>query len=506
MPVVRSISRRVAAAVVAGATAVSVAAVGQVVFGAGTAAADPISQTVTTSNIVATKKVEPAVAHPGETVTTTITFKTNGGVDRYLEYLVDYPPAGYVLQSVTGNVWRSALGNLNNPSLYDGAAVQSSVDGAVSLKWTDAPVALGLIPGNGLLNKTPELTFTYKVADDAQPGPRSTGMAFKPYTLSRQDFNPMTGLAVKVDPRATTTNVSAPATAVTGTPVTLSASVTPSTATGTVQFRDNGIDIGAPVSVSGGFATTSHTFTATGPHTVTAVFTGTSTFASSTSEPQTVAVTAPDVATSTALTVPTDAKTGTSVQLTAAVTPANATGTVQFRDNGADIGAPVPVSGGGASLQHTFTATGTHNIVAIFNPGSGFVGSTSPVRTVLVTDPAPNDVTTSTTLTAPANATVGQQVQLSAQVAGAATLPGTVQFYDGTTAIGTPQPLSGGTATLTYTFTTAGTHELVAVYSGGSGVTGSSSAPQTVQVTNQDGGAGTGSAGSLDSITPLFGS
>ncbi|MDH6282210.1 Ig-like domain-containing protein [Prescottella agglutinans] len=503
---VRTITRRVASAVVAGAMTVSVAAVGQALWGAGTAAADPISQTVTTDNIVATKKVEPAVAHPGETVTTTITFKTNGGVDRYLEYLVDYPPAGYVLQNVTGNVWRSASGNLNNPSLFDGQAVQSSADGAVSLKWTDATFALGLIPGQGLLNKTPELTFTYKVADDAQPGPRSTGMAFKPYAFTRQDFNPMTGLAVKVDPRATTTTVSAPATAVTGTPVTLSATVAPSSATGAVQFKDNGVNVGAPVQVASGYATTSYTFPSAGPHSVTAVFTATSNFASSTSEPQTVSVTAPDVATSTALTVPTDAKTGASVQLTAAVTPANATGTVQFRDNGADIGAPVPVSGGGASLQHTFTATGTHNIVAVFNAGSGFVGSTSPVRSVVVTDPAPGDVATTTTLTAPANATVGKQVQLSAQVAGAATLPGTVQFYDGTTAIGTPQPLVGGAATLTYTFTTAGTHEVVAVYSGGSGFTGSSSAPQSVQVTNRDGGAGTGSAGSLGGVLPLFGS
>ncbi len=503
---VRSITRRVASAVVAGAMTVSVAAVGQVLW-AGTAAADPVSQTVTTGNIVATKKVEPAVAHPGETVTTTITFKTNGGVDRYLEYLVDYPPAGYVLQSVTGNVWRSALGNLNNPSLYDGTAVQSSADGAVSLKWTDASVALALIPGNGLLNKTPELTFTYKVADDAQPGPRSTGMAFKPYADSRQNFNPMTGLAVQVDPRATTTTVSAPATAVTGTPVTLSATVTPSNATGTVQFRDNGIDIGAPVQVSGGFATMSHTFAAAGSHSVTAVFTGTSTFASSTSQQQIVTVTAPDVQTSTTLTVPTDAKTGTSVQLTAAVSPANATGTVQFRDNGADIGAAVAVSGGVASLQHTFTTTGTHNIVAVFTAGSGFVGSTSPVRTVIVTEPAPGDVPSSTTLTAPASATVGQQVQLSAQVSGSATLPGTVQFYDGAVAIGTPQAVSGGTATLAYTFTTPGAHQVVAVYSGGSGVTGSSSAPQSVQVTNpDDGGAGTGSAASLGNIIPMFGS
>jgi len=506
MPVVRTISRRVASAVVAGAMTVSVAAVGQVLWGAGTAAADPISQTVTVDNIVATKKVEPAVAQPGDTVTTTITFKTNGGVDRYLEYLVDYPPVGYVLQSVTGNVYRGAIPpSLNNPSVYDGAAVQSPTDGAVSIKWTDASLALASIPGQGG-SKTPELTFTYKVADDAQPGPRSTGMSFKPYLFTRQDFNPMTGLAVKVDPRATTTTVSAPATAVAGTPITLSATVAPSNATGTVQFRDNGVNVGAPVQVSNGYATTSYTFPAAGPHTVTAVFNATSNFASSTSEPQVVTVAAPDVATSTSLTVPTDAKTGTSVQLSAAVTPSNATGSVQFRDNGVDIGTPVPVSGGGASLQHTFATTGTHNIVAVFTAGAGFVGSTSPVRTVVVTEPAAGDATTSTTLTVPATATVGQQVQLSAQVSGAATLPGTVQFYDGNVAIGTPQALTGGAATLTYTFTTPGSHQLVAVYSGGSGVTGSSSTPHAVQVTNQDGGGtGAGSLGSLGDL-PIFGS
>lgn len=506
----RSIIRRLASTVIAGAMAVGTVAVGQALWGSGAAAAAPISQTVTTDNIIATKTVSPAVAHPGETVTSTITFKTSSGffsVDRYLENFTDYPPAGYVLQGVTGTVWRGAGANLNSPSLYDGAAVQNPANGSVAVKWTDATLALGLIPGQGSVTRNPSLTFTYTVADTAQPGPRSTGMSFDIYSFtSHQTFNPMSGLAVSVDPVATSTTVTAPATAVAGTPVTLTATVSPTQSTGSVQFKDGGTNIGAPVQVSGGHASLTHTFPAAGSRSVTAVFTGTSTFASSTSPAQMVTVTPADVQTTTTLTAPTDAKTGTSVLLSAAVTPSNAIGSVQFTDGGVHLGAAVPVSGGVASLQHTFTTTGSHDIAAVFTAGSGFVGSESAVRTVVVTAPAPGDVTTSTTLSAPASATVGLPVQLSAQVSGVTSAPGTVQFYDGATPIGTPAAVSGGTAALTYTFTTPGVRELRAVYSGGPGVTGSSSAPRSIEVSGTTtGGVGTGSAGSLGGAAP-FGS
>ncbi len=126
-----------------------------------------------------------------------------------------------------------------------------------------------------------------------------------------------------------------------------------------------------------------------------------------------------------------------------------------------------------------------------------------------MTAPTPDDVATSTTLSVPTSATVGLPVQLSAQVSGPATLPGTVQFYDGATPIGTPQTVSGGAAALTYTFPTPGVRDVRAVYSGGPGVIGSSSAPQTIQVTGSDtggGDGGTGSAGSLGGGAPMFGS
>ncbi len=252
----------------------------------------------------------------------------------------------------------------------------------------------------------------------------------------------------------------------------------------------------------------SYSFPAAGSRNVTAVFTGTTTFANSTSQPRTVSVTAADVQTTTTLTAPSDAKTDTSVLLSATVAPSNAAGTVQFRDNGADIGGPVPVSGGVASLQHTFPTVGSHSVVAVFTAASGFVGSTSPARTVVVTAPTPDDVATSTTLSVPTSATVGLPVQLSAQVSGPATLPGTVQFYDGATPIGTPQTVSGGAAALTYTFPTR------ECATSGPSTPGPRSdrvlvgAPDDPGDGSDTGGGdgGTGSAGSLGGGAPMFGS
>ena len=72
---------------------------------------------------------------------------------------------------------------------------------------------------------------------------------------------------------------------------------------------------------------------------------------------------------------------------------------------------------------------------------------------------------TTTTLTAPGTGNFGTAITLSATVAGAGATPsGTVEFYDGTTPLGSGT-LASGTATLSVNFA-GGTHSLSAVYSG----------------------------------------
>ncbi|WP_405998474.1 Ig-like domain-containing protein [Streptomyces sp. NBC_00829] len=59
---------------------------------------------------------------------------------------------------------------------------------------------------------------------------------------------------------------------------------------------------------------------------------------------------------------------GTAVKLTATLAPADAAGTVRFLDGAAQLGAPVPVSAGTATLTTSALAVGTHTVKAEFTP------------------------------------------------------------------------------------------------------------------------------------------
>ena len=308
----------------------------------------------------------------------------------------------------------------------------------------------------------------------------------------------------------TTTSLSVPATAITGTAVDLTATVAPNNAVGTVQFKSNGTAIGSPVTITSGVATLSHAFDAAGAQSVTADFTAGAGFVSSSASAQTVTVSDPapvDKATKTVLSVQGEAKVGLPVDLFATVSedPSDALvpsgGTVQFKIGGVDQGAPVAVVDGVAKLPHVFGAEGTFVVSAVFSGSGVFTSSTAESVDVNVTVPTPSDVESSTSLTAPSSAKVGTSVQLKAVVSSSGATSGTVQFFDGTTPIGTAVDVVGGQAVLSHTFTTTGNHSITAVYSGAQGVTGSTSTASVVNVGN-----GGGDFGSLGSLSLPFGS
>jgi hypothetical protein len=103
--------------------------------------------------------------------------------------------------------------------------------------------------------------------------------------------------------QATSTTLSVPSTAVAGQPVTLTASIAPATAPGSVRFADGATTLGV-VPVASGAASTSVALAA-GTRSVTAVFTPAdpALFAASTSAPVTVAVAAAPVVTKPTITV-----------------------------------------------------------------------------------------------------------------------------------------------------------------------------------------------------------
>ncbi|CAM3002497.1 Ig-like domain-containing protein [Prescottella defluvii] len=152
-----------------------------------------------------------------------------------------------------------------------------------------------------------------------------------------------------------------------GQPVSLNAVVSPSIATGTVQFMSGETPVGNPVPVVDGAAALQHIFPEEGTHSITAVFSGTG-FATSTSTPAPLSISAPAPGdTTTAVTAPAATLPAIPVTFTANVTPAPYGGTVQFYVGDTPVGDAVPVVNGFATTTHTFAATGTYQVSARYS-------------------------------------------------------------------------------------------------------------------------------------------
>jgi hypothetical protein len=170
-----------------------------------------------------------------------------------------------------------------------------------------------------------------------------------------------------------------------GQSVTLSAKVTPSTATGSVQFLDGSNSLGT-VAISGGSAALSLSTLAAGSHSITAAYSGDSSDAASTSTA--LAQTVNKAATTVALASSKNPQaSGSSVTFTASVSPTAATGSVEFLDGTAVLGT-VTLSGGKAALSLSTLSVGAHSIKAIYSGDGNYLTSTSAVLTQSITGAA----------------------------------------------------------------------------------------------------------------------
>jgi hypothetical protein len=151
---------------------------------------------------------------------------------------------------------------------------------------------------------------------------------------------------------------------------------------------------------------------------------------------------------------------GDSVTLKATVSPA-AAGSVQFKDGAANLGSPVTVAGGIAQMSTTSLSAGSHSLSAVFTSSDASFGNSSSAGVSLTV----NHVVTNTTTTLSANpasgANEGDAVALTATVSPATA--GTVQFKDGSSSLGSPVTVSGGTAVKS-TFPSAGAHTFTATF------------------------------------------
>ena len=194
---------------------------------------------------------------------------------------------------------------------------------------------------------------------------------------------------------------SSSATANFGTAVTFTATVTPSSATGTVTFSDGSTVLGTATIIAGK-ATFKTSTLSLGSHSITATYSGDATFAGSASAAlaQLIKLAAP-VATKTTLTASSSTGVlGQNMSFTATVASKPgmvATGTVTFRDGSTLLGSAA-LSGGSASFTTSALVLGANSITATYNGDANDQGSTSAAVSVFVSAPPSGAVSSGQTL------------------------------------------------------------------------------------------------------------
>jgi hypothetical protein len=266
-----------------------------------------------------------------------------------------------------------------------------------------------------------------------------------------------------------------------GAPLTLTATVTSDSpsAGGQVSFYDGATFLGRVALGPNDKAAFSPASFSLGTHTLTAVYSGDTNHAGSTSSLLTELVVQTTNATLTSNNNP--AESGQSITFTAQISGAGSTrptGTAIFRDGGTLLATVTLNSIGAASFTANTLSVGSHSIQMSYSGDDNFAAVLAQlIETV-------TDATTQLTITASANpATYASPLNLSATVTskgGPATGP--VTFTDAGSNIGSAQLNAGGVASLTLSMLAPGTHTLVANYAGDGKANASVSTPLTLVV------------------------
>lgn len=317
-----------------------------------------------------------------------------------------------------------------------GAPVPVSSDGTASL--STAALAAGTHP----------ITATYSGTDDyaGSTGNRS------------QVVN-------KVSTTTALTSTANPAQV--GAPVTFTATVTAGgvpVASGSVVFSLDGVDQ-APVALDGGGVATWTTSTlAVGTHPIVARYGGTANHDAS--DDDLSQVVDAQASTIVVLSAPNPSSYGAAVTFTATVSAGGTpvlSGTVQFSENGTDLGPPVTLLAGLGLFTTSALDAGTHTITATYSGGPSVSGGSGTVDHVV--SPAASTVTL-TSSASPID--LGDPVTFTATVGdgGSPITDGSVAFVIDGTEAGVGEVDASGQATFTTSVLTAGSHQVVAQYEG----------------------------------------
>jgi len=246
----------------------------------------------------------------------------------------------------------------------------------------------------------------------------------------------------------------------------------------------------ATLAANGTLASLVYTPTVSGIHTYTAQYPADANYATLAFGSVTVTVTGTTATTTTVVATPPTSTYGASTSITATVTGtagAAPTGTVQFYDNGTPLGSAVTVTtlsapaGTSTAVLSTALVGGTHSITAVYFGDLTYNTSTSATGAPVTVNTASS---TTTLVASPTSSPFGPSITLTATVtpgAGTAKPTSSVNFYDGTTLLGTTTVNTSGVATFVVTLPTVGTHSFTANYTGDSNYSASpSSSVQSV--------------------------
>jgi uncharacterized protein YjdB len=357
-----------------------------------------------------------------------------------------------------------------NPSIQGLSVTFTATVGPVGATGTVTFLNNGVSIGSATLN-SPTAVLTVSNLPAGSNSITATYSGDSRYTGSTSAVLTQTMLGV-----TTTTLTSGPNPAIVGAPVTLTASVKPSTASGAVQFF-NGAAVLGSANLIGGQAQLIVTTLPSGVNLLTAAYGGDAGYASSASVAVSQTVNAKTVTTTVLSSSPNPSALGATVTMTVTVTPSTATGTVQFF-NGATLLGSANLSGGQAQLAIATLPAGVDSLTASYSGDANNASSTSAAVSQTVNARA---VTTTALTSSPNPAAYGTSVTITATVTPSAAT-GTVQFFNGATLLGSAS-LSAGKAQLKIATLPAGSDSLSAAYGGDANDLSSTSSPITETVT-----------------------
>jgi hypothetical protein len=291
-------------------------------------------------------------------------------------------------------------------------------------------------------------------------------------------------VTITVTKTATTTVVTpATTTPAAGSPLMVTATITPSTAgatqpTGSVTFTIDGVSAGVATVAAGSPSTASANLTAltAGSHSLVATYSGDNVYASSASAAVTLTVgkSPSTIVVTPATLTPTG---GTSLLVSAAIASsssltANPTGTAVFFLDGVSAGTGTVISGSPSTASFTIpiVTAGAHTLTATYSGDSNYATSTSAPVAITAT----KGTTATTVAASPPVLAAGTTETLTATIAPAVatngaiyTITGTASFYDnGTTLLGTAAVASNVATLAGIALANNVSHSITAIYSG----------------------------------------